>query len=60
MQIEFRPQQADRVREALARRVQLLQLTTHRMPREWQAEMWQVETTIAAAVAQAVEASAHE
>ncbi len=60
MQIELRQQQADRVREALVRRAQLLQLTTHQMPRDWQAEMWQVETTIAAAVADAVVVSAHE
>ena len=60
MQIELRQQQADRVRQALARRTQLLQLTTHQMPPGWEAEMWQVETTIAAAVAKAVGVSVHE
>ncbi len=58
MQIEFSQHYADRVRKALARRAQLLHMTTHELPKAWMDEMSSLETTIAAAVAQAVRVQA--
>ena len=59
MMIEIKQHNASRVREALARRAELLRMTTHEMPREWLDEMHNLETTIAAAVAHAVRVHQH-
>jgi hypothetical protein len=54
MKIEISQHSAGGVRDALARRGQLLRMTTHEMSTDWLHEMARPETTIAAAVAKAV------
>ena len=56
MRIDINSHSEPRVREALARRAQLMRMETRDMPDNWLEEMRSVETTIAAAVAHAVRA----